>query len=313
MSSIENRTKYESQLPKLEKLSFDRIFGYTTGIASLAGLVGAPFVVQNQGVLSYLYMGFLSFLVILLILHAVLVERRKLHRYAQTVFYTHFAQHLVRDSLSELQNNGKDEIRKTTEKILDAIANCFSITCGKRCRATLIEMDSNFELKVAVRDSMSQIKAKPRSKKHILDANTDFANLWYSINGCSRFYLNNNIPKSWSAHKYNNSSFEEDGQPEVVNFLGFNIIRKWPLSYRCALVLPIRYVSEFTPPTGTDILVPNWDYWGFLCIDSISTNSFDERYSSELGAIFADMLYTYLNQSRYIMDCITTPQTITRN
>lgn len=305
--SEETRIKFESQLPKLDKLSSDRIFRYTTGLASLFGLIAAPFIVQNQNILNYLYMVFLSVLVLFLLIHIILIEKRKLHRYAQAVFYTHFTQHIVRDSLSELQNNDKDEIEKNIEKVLDAIANYFSIISGKKCRATLIELDSNFELNVAARDSMSQIKAKTRTKKHKLDKNTDFANLWYSLNGCSRFYLNNNIPKSWLAHKYKNSSFEEDGEPDVLPFLGLNIIKKWPLSYRSALVLPIRYVSEFTPPTGIDILVPQWDYWGFLCVDCISTNSFDERYSPELGATFADMLYTYLNQSHYIMNCITDP------
>lgn len=304
MSSKERLTKFESQLPKPEKLSFDRLFGYIAGSASIAGLVGAIFVVKDQSVLSYVYIGFLSLLVLLLLLHAVLVERRKLHRYAQTVFFTHFAQHLVRDSLAELQKNGKDEIKKNIEKILDTIANCFTITSGKKCRATLIEMDSNFELKVAARDSMSNIKAMPRTKTHKLDANTDFANLWYSINGCSRYYLNNDIPESWLAHKYNNSSFQEGCDFDVKNLLGLKIIKKWPLSYRSAIVLPIRYVSEFTPPIEPGILLPHWDYWGFLCVDSISTKAFDERYSPELCAVFADMLYTYLNQSRYILDCL---------
>lgn len=304
------QSKYESQLPRLEKWSFDRVFGYTAGAASIAGLVGAPFIIKEQGSLSYLYMGFLSVLVILLIVHAILVEKRKLHRYAQTVFHSHFAQHVVRDSLSEMEVTEDTDLKITTEKVLDAIANCFSITCGKTCRASIVELSSEFELTVAARDSMSSVRAVPRRNKHYLDDNTDFRNLWYSINGCSRYYLNNNIVKSWLERAYNNSCFSEYEEPDIKSFFGFNYVKKWPLSYKSALILPIRYVSKFRPPMSKDASVTHWDYYGFLCIDSISTGSFDERYSPELGAIFADMLYTYLNMSSFILDTMTKPNAV---
>jgi len=301
------QTKYESQLPKLEKWKFDRVFGYITGSASIVGLIGAPFVIQDQDALSYLYMGFLSFLVVLLIIHTVLVEKRKLHRYAQTVFHTHFAQHLVRDALSELELSKTDNIEATTEKILDSIANCFSITCGKTCRASIVELNDKFELTVAARDSMSKIRVTPRRKKHYLKDNTDFKNLWYSIKGCSRYYLNNDIVSSWLKHYYDNSCFSEADEPEVKSFLGITYVKNWPLNYKSALVLPIRYVSRFDPPKKEGEFAPHWDYYGFLCIDSISKNSFDERYSPELGAVFADLMYTYLKQIDFILDTMTTP------
>lgn len=306
------QTKYENQLPKLEKWKFDRFFGYITGSTSIVGLIGAPFVIQNQDILSYLYMGFLSFLVVLLIIHAVLVEKRKLHRYAQTVFHTHFAQHLVRDSLSEFKNSKEDNTQETTEKILDAIANCFSITCGKTCRVSIVELSDKFELAVVARDSMSNIRATSRdkNKKHLLEDNTDFKNLWYSTNGCSRYYLNNNIVKSWIKHCYDNSCFSEAEEPEVKTFLGITYVKNWPLNYKSALIFPIRYVSKFEPPTKeSSATPPHWEYYGFLCIDSLSKNSFDERYSPELGASFADMLYTYFSQTEFILDIMTTPST----
>jgi hypothetical protein len=301
-------TKYEHQLPKLDKLRFDRVFGYTAGLASLAGLIGAPFLINSQDLLEYVYMGFLSLLVVLLLIHSILVEKRKLHRYAQTVFHTHFAQHLVRDALANLKTLQIDDIEQTTESILDAIANAFSITCGVTCRASIIELKDDFELKVVARDSMSRIRANARSKKHLLDDNTDFTNLWYSVNGCSRYYLNNNIVKSWVNHLYKNSCFSEHAEPEVKSILGFTYVKNWPLNYKSALILPIRYISEFRPPTKKGETISNWNYYGFLCIDSLSVNSFDSRYAPELGAIYADMLYTYFSQSEHILDTITKPQ-----
>lgn len=308
MLKEENQAKYENQLPKLEKWSFDRIFGYGTGLASIAGLVGAPFVVQNQDFLSYLYMGFLSILVLLLLMYVILLEKRKLHRYAQAVLYSHFAQHIVRDYLSGLKVSNNFNLEKTTEKLLDAISNCFSIISGKNCRASIVELNEKFELNVIARDSMSSIKPSLRRNKiHLLEDNTDFRNLWYSINDCPRYYLNNNIIKSWINHDYHNSCFSEYGNPEVKCIFGFRFVKKWPLKYKSALVLPIRYISKFSPPIGTGELPPHWNYYGFLCIDSISKNSFDERYSPELGGLFADMLYTYFSQSNFILDTMTTP------
>jgi hypothetical protein len=74
----EIQTKYEDQLPKIQKLTFDKIFGYITGLASLAGLIGAPFIIKDLSTLNYVYMGFLSLLVVLLLVHALLIEKRKL-------------------------------------------------------------------------------------------------------------------------------------------------------------------------------------------------------------------------------------------
>ena len=282
------------------------MFGYTASMASIIGLVGAPFVLQDLNALSYLYMGFLSILVMLLLLHAILVEKRKLHRYAQTVFYTHYAQHLVRDALSELMNSNTDNIEEISEKILDAIANCFSIVSGKTCRASIVELSSDFTLKVVARNSMSKIKSKPRLKQHKLEENTDFNSLWYSINGSSRYYLNNNIKESWLKKEYENSCFLEHDYPRIKRILGFTYVENWPLSYQSALILPIRYVSEFSPPAGRK-KEPNWDYFGFLCIDCASKNSFDSRYSTELGAGFADMLYTFYRQVYENLDDLTLP------
>lgn len=301
----ESAAKFENQLPKLERFSFDRLFGYLTGAASLAGLIAAPFVITNQDTLSYVFMAFLSILVLLLVAYVIVLERRRLQRYAQAVFYIHFAQHVTRDSLARIQDTGQDDIQKISEKVLDAVASCFSIISGKKCRATLIELEHDFKLKVVARDSMSEIKAVHRTKNHYLSENTDFDNLWYSKNGCSRYYLNNNIPSSWLAHKYKSSSFNETSEPVTKKLFGYSHVRKWPLAYKSALVLPIRYISEFSPPKDTENTCPHWHYWGFLCIDSISTRSFDEQYAPDLGACFADMFYAYLSQG---LEGVTTPR-----
>ena len=122
----EIQAKYEEQLPKIQKLTFDRLFGYITGLASLAGLIGAPFIIKDLNTLNYVYMSFLSLLILLLLAHAILIERRKLHKYAQTIFHIHFIQHIIRNSLSsKTKNNYEDDIVDVTQKILNSIAYCF--------------------------------------------------------------------------------------------------------------------------------------------------------------------------------------------
>ena len=305
----EHRSKYESQLPKRESWSLDRIFSYLGTLATVIALIASPLIIEDPSHVSYIYLIFLSILVIVLIAHAVMVEKRKLHRYAQTVLHTHFAQHVVRDSISGLVNSNRVNLEMTTEKVLDAIANSFSITSGKTCRASIIDIDDEFELSVVARDTLSSIGAVPRTKKHTLEENTDFRNLWYSINGCSRYYLNNNIVKSWIEQNYRNSCFAEHKDPEIKSVLGITFVKGWPLKYKSALVLPIRYISEFVPPKEENKKEAHWKYFGFLCIDSISKNSFDERYAPELGAIFADMLYTYFSTTDFLLDKLGIPKT----
>jgi len=92
--SSDIRAKFEQQLPRRQKLSFESVFSYVAGSASIIGLIGAPFVITDPSSLSFVYLAFLTFLVVVLMIYAYLVNRRKLHRYAQSTIFVHYANHI---------------------------------------------------------------------------------------------------------------------------------------------------------------------------------------------------------------------------
>jgi len=141
---------------------------------------------------------------------------------------------------------------------------------------------------------------KKKTSQHRLDENTDFHDLWYAQNGCTRYFLSNDLMKRWKQHKYKTSSFKEVGEPYLQSVLGIDMIRNWRLPYRSALILPIRYVSTFNPPEEQTHDMLHWRYWGFLCIDCNTPGCFDDRYCPELGGAFADGLFTLFSQSEFI-------------
>lgn len=244
--SSDVRTKFEAQLPKPSNLSFEKLFNYIAGICSIAGLIGAPFVITDPSSVTYVYLIFLSMLVFGLSIYAIIINHRKLHRYAQAVIFVHYVNHVVRDILQEALNKETD-INSITEKLLSAIATCFSIITATKCRASVVEILPDFQLKVASRDSISKALAKKKLGSHYLTDNTDFSDLWYAKNGCSRYYLCNDLLREWKTHKYKNSSFYEVGEPIVSRHLFGDCVTNWQLPYRSTLILPIRYLSKFDP------------------------------------------------------------------
>ena len=244
-------------------------------------------------------------LVITVIVHNYIKERKKLHRYAQSVFYTHYVNHIIRNYLAECKNGKFENINLINKKILNAIANCFSMLIGKQCRCSLKVLDSNFNISTPCRDDIGEnrVHRTNSSIAHNLHNNSDFYNLWYGTGGCSRFYLQNDLKKLWKSHKYLNSSFEEFGCPEVKQlFGGFSVVVNWNLPYQSTLVFPIRYFERYQPPTSDGEIPDHWSFLGFLCIDCESKNVFDERYSPELGAAFSDLLYAFITQAKHLKE-----------
>jgi len=143
----------------------------------------------------------------------------------------------------------------------------------------------------------------PSNTVHKLDENTDFYNLWYPTRtGYLRVYRCNNLVSIYKKGQYKNSSFKTHGKPIIKKILWLPFLKKvikWTLPYKSTIVFPIRYVFDFTLSEDDRNIATNtkhWVYWGFLCIDCKSRNVFDPIYTPELGAAFADLLYTLFFQ-----------------
>ncbi len=304
---------YKDQLPKIKSLNVLKIYTIIGTTASLLAIfLGFVFGREGKIFSEYVFEIFLCIIVLLLIGYIYIRERLKLHRYAETVYFVHFVNHLIRDTLAYIQNNKPQDIDNRIQEILFAIATSFSILTGKTCTCVLEEMrptnNGSFEVVSVNKDFLADDVIDRMSKrdnfKHYIDDNTDFKNLWYSINGCSRYYLCNNVRKEWKARKYQHSYFKikDVGEPELVTFLGlFSFVTRWPLNFRSCLILPIRFIGDAEPPvsgsnSGKSTNGNGWDFWGFLCIYCNSTKVFNHRYGPELGLSFADLLYVFLNQ-----------------
>lgn len=309
----EQSSKYESQLPKKRSVSVSSVFSYSAGGASILGFLSSNYIFPHSGI-ALAHTIFLLVLVFSILLHTYARDRRKLHRYAQAVFYIHYVNHIIRDSLAHAKEDNFKLSQETLQLTVNAIANCFSILTGKQCRCSIKELNDDFSINTVVRDNVSKKRIHEHhdtKTSHHLEENTDFKNLWYSIYGCSRYFLANDLIKFWKIHKYENSSFKLVTFPKRSNFCSFTWVSNWKLPYRSTLVLPIRFFSVFDPPAQQEISAKkktkktefdHWNFWGFLCIDCNSRNIFDQEFAPELGAAFADTLYIFHEQTKFILD-----------
>lgn len=307
--------KYEEQLPKKKGWAWPRLYNYIAGSSSLIALIIAPNFFPQEKVPLVCSIA-LVLLVTSLLIHTYLNDRRKLHRYAQSTLYMHYVNHIIRDSLSAMEDNNFSDTKTMLDEIVNSISNCFNLLTGKQCRCCIKELKDDLTVKTVVRDNISRKRehlcAMQDREGHGLDDNTDFYNLWYSLHGCSRYFYCDNLINLWKTKQYKNSSFKILGKPRVKTYCGFmTFVADWKLPYKSTIVLPIRYFSEFSPPTTQPnedsspkqkADYPHWKFWGFLCIDCNSRKIFDSEFSPELGGAFADILYIYLTQTKILLD-----------
>ena len=164
-----------------------------------------------------------------------------------------------------------------------------------------------------MRDDISTRSRKDIDDKrhsHNLKENTDFSSLVFGLNGCTRYFFCNNLPRLWAQGKYNNTSFNV--KKDKVKYFPIGnkkLISHWPLEYKSTIVMPIRYIENFIPPdeNAESHIKEGWEHWGFLCIDSSKTNVFNIRYSADIAAAFADALFMFISQVDYVIDNYTQP------
>ena len=303
------RSALSAQLPKHPAWTLERVTNLVGAIASTATLV---FVFTSIDTLStdtkmIFALSYLFLIIIFLIVYLLLITQRRLYRYAQAVFHVHFVNHVIRDHLASLSLGNNPDLKVTLNQILDSIAACHSIITGRMCRVSIKEVKPTLEVVTVSRDTISAASsvAGPSKVAHLLDRSTDFRNLWYCRDNCSRYFYSNNLPSDWKDHKYENTSFDVYGTPELRNVLGLFRLVKWPLPYKSTIVLPIRYLDDWTkrPRLPTVTQAEKQDeppsVWGFLCVDSSSTRAFKPPHAAELGGAFADALYVLFTYSRH--------------
>jgi hypothetical protein len=286
---------HKSQLPRWSPWTLERGINLAAGVAGILP-AAAPFLLSNPpwssgawDIKTVLVWQLLA-LVLLGALYIGLHAYKKLHRYAESVYFTHYVNHRVRDYVAAVNRGRSADFPRTLEDIADAASVCFSLLVGKRCRCSIKEVDAKQRIETVARDSYSA-SGSSTGPDHTLKENTDFENLWYGKNGCARYFLGADLKSLWRAHNYRNSSFKALGEPHNIMVKGLTLHTFWPLPYNSTIVWPIRFIPdgvEWPPHDGN--VSKDVELWGFLCIDCKSRNAFAGQHAPEVGAAIADAL-----------------------
>lgn len=309
---------YRSSLPTFKNNDFWEVTLKVGAVITIV-LPMLTLIFKQQTFHEYIYSVYIVVLAILMLSYILLQEKKKLHRYAQSTFFVHYVNHVVRDVLTLQRRDMSISIDTPilSSYFLDPIRTSFSIVTGKHCRVCIKELKPDQTIITIARDTMSdKIGNTDRNGDivHLLTENTDFENLWYWRNGSSRYFLCADLPSLYRDNAYKNSSFKEVGQPVVENmFLGGKVVKNWKLPYKSTLVIPIRYISDKAITASTGAERENAQhYWGFLCIDCHSRGIFDSTFCPELGASFADALYTLFSQLAHMKESFRELEEATR-
>lgn len=297
-----HKTQFKDQLPKYKGWDAERylaLFGSVAGIIAL-GLGFAHPEHWREDIQTYILLVELTLLCLGLLLYLWVTSRKKLHRFAQASFFVHYVSHLIRDEIAAAEAGKSTDLQAILQDIVDAVAGCFSILTARRARCCIQEIKEGGSTLLIVRDSLTQSQSPMPSKPCSIEDNTDFKDIWYGA--CQRYFVSRNLVQLWRTNQYRNSSFEQRGEPETFSLLGMTWVTKWTLPYKATIVWPIRYVPEgatwpaLNPhPSGGD-KAPF--VYGFLCVDWGARNTFEETFCPELGAAFADAIFTLLHALR---------------
>jgi hypothetical protein len=301
------RKNFSDQLPKYSPWTWERTLGVLGSLSGLAALAITFLKLDrlNEDIQTKIFVIELALLSIFLFGYILITNFKKLHRFAQAIFYLHYINHIVRDEVASMEAGDPIDLREVLQDIVDATANCFSLLSGKRCRCEILEITPNQAVSVLVRDRMTQTTRPESEAPYPIAENTDYSSIWYGSNGCTRFFLSSNLVSLWRKNQFRCTAFQTFGEPQTLSLGVISIVTKWPLPYKSSIVVPIRYVSDNCRwPALNEANLSRMSsedrpfVWGFLRVDNKSRRSFDMLHSPELVAAIADALFTLLHGAR---------------
>ena len=125
------------------------------------------------------------------------------------------------------------------------------------------------------------------------------------MNFNAKYYINNDIEKSYLDGNYKNPRLKKD-TPWEKAWKEYNSVNISNQFYNSTLVIPISitvyeldkdtlfYNKYFEQNNDTKINTKTRAIWGFVCFDSKQRNYFDEQSNLDLGFIIADILSLYV-------------------
>lgn len=266
-----------------------RAINLLTVIANIVTIVGVVFAAytyyQGSSDARSTEIAFCITILIMLFacsIHIYTFYKKKMHLYIEIGSYMHHIGHIMRDSISNLeyeckcgtinQNIFEKEFKSLLDEILGVISKLFTLVTNTNCAVSIKVLNEDKTIKTYIRDSYSRIERRTVDEaqvEHTLEGNTDFDNLFFSKEGCDRFFICNDLPKLWKKGYYKSTSFAAIRRdPKVIPIGSYRIICEWPLNYKSTMVFPIRWILNSIPPDNLDVSSDGWRYFGFLCIDS---------------------------------------------
>jgi hypothetical protein len=174
------RNRYKSQLPRRRIVTVERVIAASGSVASIIALYlvfypPTDWTADAKATIVTVSVCIIGLGAVFLVLTRLL---SKPHRYAQSVYYTHYVNHIIRDFISDVQGGGAPNLNATLEDVANAVAACFSVITAKRCRCAIKEVTPESNIATVARDSASKIEvSKPNPANHPLAGNSDFADV----------------------------------------------------------------------------------------------------------------------------------------
>lgn len=193
-----------------------------------------------------------------------------------------------------LEQEYRDAFKDFCTKLAHVFRNVTGVDCSVCIKIPIKTRNNNRKItnlkaKTLVRDALSIKRDSIDSIRvdHFFQQNTDFEYIFNHINSDKgRYFLNNNLP---SIPNYKNTSFLAKGDSITYFHEGASIEEKekdWPLPYKASIATPICPGISNQRSLGT--------LFGFLCVDSVQANVFNEKIDPELVCGCADGLYNPL-------------------
>ncbi len=171
---------------------------------------------------------------------------------------------------------------------LGFLAEAFTLIVDNPCRVSVKIISSETagsssgqdrrDIQVVTLCRNSEEMEKARIVRDRIGNNTDFKNIFVED---ALFFFCNDLPAQLKKG-YQNSHWDED------------VIRSEKFDYRSTIVWPIGR-SRLLVPQGQQ---QAREIIGFLCVDSLATNVFNETYDVPLGAAFSQALHLALDRYR---------------
>ncbi len=292
--------KFTGIWPKIE-----RILGFITSLLAVVTPITIFFLAKKPSdspvIAAIITLGIIS-LIFAVLFFVEEIRYSSKARYAEAMYALHLCIHILRDMHYGLNDNNitNQNRRDDLSTALWSLARCFSLLKSVHCRACIktIHFDDNIfnkdvrtltdeeRLRYLYVDTMTRDTETVKThdffykqedpRQHSIAGNSDFRELYLMAPESRRSWISNDI--------YSNQNYQNTRYSEIDN--------KKDLGYRSVLILPIRKTTKGLKYNEQKSC--KQDILGFLCIDSKARGVFNNRYDTEVGALFSDALFILL-------------------